>query len=113
MSQANHLATGVLTSLDDRHHASFPHARVNLIDTTHFQGLGDPPRGVQLFKAQFRVGMEVTPKGRQLGVKGCNLREGAAFGMQARSRDMLGWVCHQRLPPEVRLDRRRRGSTTK
>ena len=61
------------------HHARFANAGVNGVDTRHFQGLNDAGRGVNFFKAQLGVGMQVSPKGCQFRMKLGNVGKRAAL----------------------------------
>ena len=89
--------------MNQRHHTGFAQARVHLVHAAQAQRLLHPCRGVDLFKAQLRVGVQIAPKGSQLGVKLRNVGKRPARGQQARR----GHQC----PPAVAT--RKRGSTTK
>ena len=90
-------------AVDQRHHTGFAQARVHLVHAAQAQRLLHPRRGVDLFKTQLGVGMQIAPKSGQLGVKLGNVGKRPPRGKQARR-------AHQ-CPPAVPT--RRRGSTTK
>ena len=90
-------------AVDQRHHTGFTQARVHLVHAAQAQRLLHPRRGVHLFKTQLRVGVQIAPKGGQLGVELGNVGKRPARGQQARR----GHQC----PPAVAT--RKRGSTTK
>ena len=102
-AQAHHAAAGRAAPPNDAHHARAPDAVVDLIHTAELQRFLDAFAGVNLFKTQLGMGVQVTPQCRQLGVVLRDVREGAATGFQTRA-------LHQ-WPPA--LPTRRRGSTAK
>ena len=63
------LALGGASAFDKRHQAGLANAGVNFVHTAHFQCLMHPFGRIQLFKPQFRVGMEIAPKGSDLGME--------------------------------------------
>ena len=54
---------------DDRHHPGFANARVNLVHPAQLERLSDALGRVHLFKAEFRMRVQVAPKGSELGMK--------------------------------------------
>ena len=107
--QANH-AAGVgrraALAVHQSHHASLADAGVDAVHAAHLEHLGHAACCVHLFKAQLRVGMQVAPKSRELGVKLGNARKRSAPPQHRLQRS-----AHAQCPPG--LPTRRRGSTTK
>ena len=89
--------------MDQCHHAGFANPCVHLIDAAQTQRLLHPRRGVDLFKAQLGVGMQIAPKGGELGVKPSDVGKRPPAGQHVR--------CAHQCPPAVPT--RKRGSTTK
>ena len=80
---------------------------MNLVHAAEFQRLFYAARGVHLFKAQLRVGMQVAAKGREFGVERADLCKRTATRVQT-------WFfqgCQHQCP--LAWPRRRRGSTAK
>ena len=106
-AQADHPATALALALDQRHDAGLADAGVDLIDAAKLERLLHALRRVNLFKAEFGMGVQIAPQGRDLGVKRGDVGKGAPVHAQTRSRN---GVWHQ-WPPAGAT--RSRGSTTK
>ena len=108
-AQADH-AAGVgrraALAVHQGHHTGFADAGVDAVHAAHLQHLGHAACGVNLFKTQLGVSMQVAPESRELGVK---LRD--ACKRCAPPQHRLQRSAHVQWPPG--LPTRRRGSTTK
>jgi hypothetical protein len=65
-------------------HTGFTDAGVDGIDLANLKPLDHAGGGVDLFKAQFGVRMQVAAKGGEFGVKGCDVRKGATMRQGAK-----------------------------
>ena len=61
-------------------HPCFAQAGVHCIDAADLEAFDHTPRGVDLFKAQFRVGVQIAAERGQLRMKGGNVRKRTAVG---------------------------------
>jgi hypothetical protein len=61
------------TTANERDHPGFSYAWLNRIDTADLERFDDTFSGVYLFKTQFRMGVQITPQGGELGVKRRNM----------------------------------------
>jgi hypothetical protein len=71
-----------LLALDDGDHARLADTGVHFIHTAQLECMHHAAGGVDLFKAEFRVGVQVAPEGGQLGMELRDLRKGPAAGAQ-------------------------------
>ena len=101
--QAHHGAAGHAAPTNHRHDACAADALVDLIHTADLERLYHPLAGVNLFKTQFRVRVQVAAQCSQLRMKLGDVGKRPPARFQARA-------LHQ-CPPA--LPTRRRGSTTK
>jgi hypothetical protein len=83
-----------LLAFDNSHHTCFANSGVHLVNAAQLERVDYPAGGVNLFKAKFRVGMQVTPKGGQLGMVLNDLRKSTASGSQECRPVSICIVCH-------------------
>ena len=62
------------------YHPCLAQAGVHSVDAAHLEPFDHTPRGVDLFKAQFGVGVQIATKRRQLRMKGSDVRKRSAVG---------------------------------
>ena len=79
-AQPDHPAAAVALALDHGHQAGLADAGMDGVHTADFERLLHAMGGVDLFKAQFRVRVQVAPQGGQLGVESGDVGKGAAVG---------------------------------
>ena len=82
-AQAHHLAARRAAPTHHGHQAGLANAGVDFVNPAHLQRLPHPSHRVVLLKAEFRVGMQITPQSGDLGVKSGNMRKGAALNTQS------------------------------
>ena len=83
-SQPNHLAALALPPVDERDYASLADAGVNLVGTAMSEGLDHAACGVDLFKTQFRMGVQIASQRRDLAMKLRNVRVCTALHLKCR-----------------------------
>ena len=73
-AQPDHLAALALPPVDERDHAGLADAGVDLVGTAMSEGLHHAACGVDLFKTEFGMGVQIAPQRRDLAMKLRNVR---------------------------------------
>ena len=92
-AQAHHAARllgTVLAAMHQRHHAGFTQPGVDGVHAAQLERLHHAGRGVDLFKAQLGVGVQIPAKGGELGVELGHAREDGAAGQGRLQRQTHG-----------------------
>jgi hypothetical protein len=73
---------GGLLALDDGDHTGLADTGMHFVNAAQLERMHHAAGGVDLFKAEFGMGVQVAPEGGQFGVVLHDLREGPAGGAQ-------------------------------